>query len=145
VDEWVHARATVVPGDAFRFTIGGADAGDTPCSANPGRPETSTDICIGAYIGGATATDQYMKGDIAYVEVCDGVNGPSVLRFSAGDPNIPDDTPDGASWTDENGLVWTVHGDGISFVRSAPVARTIRESGGDSVLGGTTIRIERGV
>jgi len=145
VDRWLHARVTVAPGDAFRFTIDGHDAGSEACNANPGTPETSTDVCVGAYIGGPPTVDQYMVGDVSHAEIHDGIDGPSVLVFDADDPNIPVDTPDGASWTDDAGLVWTVHGDGITYTRSVAVAATMKRSGGDVLLGDTTIRTERGV
>jgi hypothetical protein len=144
VGKWVHGRVTVSPGDAFRFMIDTQDAGSEGCNANPGRPETSTDVCVGAYIGGATTVDQYMVGDITYAEIRNGIDGPVVLVFDANDPNIPADTPDGASWTDANGLVWTVHGDGITHIASTLTRKTFRKRGDEGVyLGNPTMRTIR--
>jgi hypothetical protein len=143
-DVWVKARVTIAPGDAFRFSIDGADAGSAPINGNPAVPETTVPVCIGAYIGGSTSEDQFMVGDIMAVTVRDGIDGPVAFVFNASDPNIPDLTPDGTTWTDQNGHVWTVHGDGITVTRSTPTRKTIRKRDDTSVyLGNPTMRTIR--
>jgi len=143
-DLWVQVRATIVPGDAFRFYIDGAAAGTAPINGNPATAETTVPVCVGAYIGGSTTVDQYMVGDVMSVTIRDGIDGPVALSFSASDPNIPDLTPDGATWTDQSGHVWTVHGDGVTYTGSvATPAAMGRRSTFDVALGKPTMQTIR--
>jgi len=98
------------------------DAGFTTDPASPSSEAL--------YAGSENGNEPY-QGDIFWVEVRDGIDGPVVARFDAHDFTAGDSNGD--TGTDSEGNTWTINGAASSIVFAAPAVSVVLTSPGPTV------------
>jgi len=99
------------------------DAGFTNTAASPSSEAL--------YAGSENGNEPY-QGDIDWVEVRDGIDGPVVARFDAHDFTAGD--TNGATATGSAGNTWTINGAASSIVFDAPAVSVVLSSPGPTVV-----------